>query len=126
MSVNTLNFKSGITELPTYLDGYFDWYELIDNDGLYPEDRVRLKVKNFPFELLSFTDRIKFEADQRDIEITHKIRTSQNQEFTSMSLLKIADNWHKVYNTYHFFNKDGYAQSDITLIRYEGEVVIDD
>ena len=124
--MNTRRFKSDITEIPTYLDGYFDVYKIIDNDDLFPKDKAKLVVEMFPYELLSFYDRTMFEADQRNIELTHKLRISQYKELDSMHLVKIGNEWHRVYNTIHFLNKDGYPQTDITLIKYNRKVDIID
>lgn len=124
--MNIRNFKSSITQIPTYLDGYFDLYAIVDDDGVFPIDKAKLVVEMVPFEMISISDRLRFEADQRQIEVTYKLRIQQDKSLNSMHLLKINGQWHRVYNVYHFMNKDGYPQSDVTLIYYDREVEIID
>ena len=126
MQASMLSYKLNTSTVPTYFDGYFDVYKIIDDDGVYPVDKVKLIVEMFPFELLSFYDRTKFEADARGIELTHKLRIDQFKELNSLHLLKINDEWHKVYNVIHFRNKEGYAQTDITLVKYDRKVEVID
>ena len=38
-----------------------------------------------------------------------------------MSVLKIDGQYYKVYNIYHFVDSNGFKQSDITLVNWEGE-----
>lgn len=121
------NFKLNITQIPTYLDGYFDLYQIVQNeDDVFPIDKAKLVVELVPFELLSISDRLRFEADQREVELTYKLRTHQDKSLNSLHLVRLNDEWHKVYNVYHFRNKEGYPQSDITLVKFEREVEIVD
>ena len=127
MLVSTLNYKSNTSLLPTYLDGYFDLYVISTAETTsYPIEGITLVETNFPFEYRSIGDKLKFEADQRNIDITHKVRIPQTREITSLHVLKLGEEYMQVYNTFHFTNKEGYKQTDITLKRYDKEVVIID
>jgi hypothetical protein len=70
------------------------------------------------FQELSITDRLRFEAEERKKDLTMKIRIPQTKEITSLHVLKIGNEYHKVFNAYHFKNKDGFLQTDITLENY--------
>lgn len=124
MLVNMRNYKSSITTLPTYLDGYFELFEIKTGDDVLPVDYLLETGLLFAFEFRSIGDRIRFEADAREIELTHKIRMDQTKMITSLHVLKIGEEFHKVFNTYHFTNKDGYKQTDITLQKYRQEIDI--
>ena len=39
-----------------------------------------------------------------------------------MSVVKINEDYYKVYNCYHFADKDGYLQTDVTLVNWDGDV----
>ena len=83
------------------------------------------------FEELSLTDRLKFDAEERKKKITYKIRTTQLKEVDSLCVVEIDGKYHKVFNAYHFTNKDGFKQSDLTLEEYhrakfEKDVMSDD
>ena len=70
------------------------------------------------YEELSISDKFKFDLEQKNKKITIKIRITQTKEITTENVLKIGDTYHKVYNVYHFTNKDGFKQTDLTLEEY--------
>lgn len=112
------NFKLNITEIPTYLDGKFKLFEIKQTSGHFPVEYIEDIEKEIWFQELSITDRLRFEAEQREKNLTMKIRIPQTKEITSLHVLKIGDEYHKVFNAYHFTNEDGFKQSDITLENY--------
>lgn len=122
-----LTYKQNITSLPTYNDGEFKLFEIKQTETTYPVDYLHDTGKEVWFEELSISDRLKFEAEDRKKKITLKIRIPQIKEITSLHVVKIGDKYHKVFNAYHFTNKDGYKQTDLTLEEYprvklEGEI----
>ena len=40
------------------------------------------------------------------------------KEITSLNVVKIGNEYHKVFNVYHFTNNDGFKQTDLTLEEY--------
>lgn len=120
--MSTRNFKSSITQLPTYLDGYFNLFKISDGGEVFPQDKITLVAKNFPFKMLSISDSLRFQEQQRDIEITYKLRIAQTRQIGSLHLIQMEDGWHEVNNVFHFINKDGYPETDITLTKYNKEV----
>ena len=112
------NYKLSITEIPTYLDGCFRLFEIKQTDDHFPTEYISDTEKDIWFQELSITDKLRFEAEERKKDLTMKIRIPQTKEITSLHVLKIGDEYHKVFNAYHFKNKDGFLQTDITLENY--------
>lgn len=114
-----MNYKEHITSIPTYNDGKFELYEIKQKNETYPEEYIK-KVTNKPmwFKELSMSDRLKFDAEQREKKLTMKIRIPQTKEITSLNVLKIGKEYHKVYNAYHFTNNEGFKETDLTLEEY--------
>ena len=121
-----LNFKQTITNLTTYNDGKFRLFEIKQADTTYPVEYLKDTGKEMWFEELSVSDRLKFEAEKREKNITYKLRIPQTKEITSLHVVKIGDAYHKVFNAYHFTNKDGYKQTDLTLELYPRVKLEDD
>src|SRR5690554_11105 len=118
MEASMRNYKLSITEIPTYLDGCFRLFKIKQKDGHFPIEYIEDTEKEIWFQELSITDRLRFEAEERKKDLTIKIRIPQTKEINSLSVLKIGNKYHKVFNIYHFTNKDGFKQSDITLENY--------
>ena len=122
-----LYYKQNITNLPTYNDGKFRLFEIKQTKTTYPVEYLHDTGYDVWFEELSISDRLKFEAEERKKKITYKLRIAQTKQINSLCVVKIGDEYHKVYNAYHFTNKDGIKQTDLTLEEYsdvklEGEV----
>ena len=113
-----LNFKQTITNLPNYNDGILELFEIQQTNDTCPIEYIKRTEKKLYFEELSITDRLRFELEQRDKKITLKVRIPQTKEITSLHVVKIGDEYHKVFNSYHFSNSDGFKQTDLTLENY--------
>lgn len=119
-----MHYKESITNIPTYNDGMFELYEIKQKDSTYPDEYLK-KVTNRPiwFKELSISNNLKFQAEQREINLTMKIRIPQTKEITSMNVLKIGKEYHKVYNAYHFINNEGFRETDLTLQTYSNVIL---
>ena len=107
------------TQIPTYNDGCFELFEIKQTNSTYPQDYIKPVANGLIwFKELSVSDKLRFQADSRDIKLTIKIRIPQIKEITSMNVLKIGEKYHKVYNVYHFTNDEEYKETDLTLIDY--------
>lgn len=123
-------FKQDITNLPTYNDGHLKLYQIKQyekENSAYPieyleeyqdTDNKGINYNEIWFEELSITDRLKFDAEERKKKITCKLRIPQLKEIDSLCVVKINNKYHKVFNSYHFTNKDGFKQTDLTLEEY--------
>ena len=90
----------------------------------YPDEYIEKAIdKPIWFKELSISDKLRFDAEQRDKKLTIKIRIPQIKEITSMNVLKIGEEYHKVYNTYHFINDQGYKETDLTLEQYPNPII---
>ena len=124
-----MNYRENIlskkpTQLPVYNDGNFLIYEINQTKDVYPKEFLKLvKKENMWFKELSISNNLKFEAEQRNIKITMKIRIPQTKEIDSLTVLKIGNNYHKVYNAYHFTNSEGFKETDLTLVEYINAIV---
>lgn len=118
-----LNAKDTIfkSRIPTYNDGCFYLFRIEQSDDKkYAEEYLKKLGGPIYFEELSISDKLKFEAEERQIKLVGKIRISQDKNIDSLCVLKIGEEYYSVYNIYHFTNNDGYKQSDITLTTYKG------
>lgn len=114
-----MHYKENITSIPTYNDGKFKLYEIKQKDSTYPDEYIKeVPNKSMWFKELSISDKLRFEAEQREKVLTMKIRIPQTKEITSMNVLKIGKEYHKVYNAYHFTNSEGFKETDLTLEEY--------
>ena len=114
-----LFYKQNITNLPVYNDGFFKLFEIKQtNDKFAVEYLHDVGKPDIWFEELSISDKLRFEAEEREKKITYKLRIQQMKEINSLCVLKIGDEYHKVFNAYHFTNKDGFKQTDLTLEKY--------
>ena len=114
-----LIYKQNTTTIPIYNDGKFRLFEIKQTKDSFPVEYIKDTEKDIWFEELSISDRLKFEAEDRKKKITYKLRISQIKEITSLNVVKIGDEYHRVYNAYHFTNKDGFKQTDLTLELYQ-------
>lgn len=114
-----LNYKQSITSLPVYNDGYFKLFEIKQTKDKFAVEYLHYtREQPIWFEELSISDRLRFDAEEREKKITYKLRIPQMKEINSLCVVKINDKYHKVFNAYHFTNKDGFKQTDLTLEEY--------
>lgn len=111
-------YKQNITSLPTYNDGFFRLFEIKQTEDTYSIEYLHDTGYDIWFEELSISDRLKFEAEERKKKITYKLRIPQTKEINSLCVVKIGEEYHKVFNAYHFTNKDEIKQTDLTLEEY--------
>lgn len=111
--------------MPVYNDGSFLLYQIEPIKETFPVEKIRLLYDDpFFYKELSLTDDIIFENDKREKKIKLKIRIPQDRDITSTNVLKINDEYFQVFNIYHFRNKDGYLESDITLQEYPSPQIL--
>ena len=120
-----LTYRQNITNLPIYNDGFFRLFEIQQTQDIYPVEYLHDTGTDIWFEELSISDKLKFDAEEREKKITCKIRIPQIKEIDSFCVVKIADKYHKVFNAYHFTNADGYKQTDLTLEEYS-QVILEE
>ena len=72
MAQNMQHFKPSITTLPTYNDGKFRLFEIKQADTEFPTEYLKDTGKEIWFEELSISDKLKFDAEEREKKITYK------------------------------------------------------
>lgn len=118
------HYSLNITEMPVYLDGSFYLYKIEQANKTYPYEHIKLLFDDgFGYSELSISDSVLYENDKMERKISKKIRIPQDRLINSMNVLRIDNNYYRVYNIYHFTNKDGIKQSDITLEDYPNPIV---
>ncbi len=104
--------------LPRYTDGVLDVYDLVSNGEDYEQFTPEFNGESHYFREVSVGDKLKFELSQGDIEVTTKVTIPRSKAITPMHLVKFEGAFHRVYNTYHHENKDGFRETTLTLVRY--------
>ena len=113
-----LTYKQNITSLPTYNDGKLKLFAIKQTQNTCPVEYLKNMKKEVWFEELSISDKLRFESEERKRKLSLKIRIPQMKEITSLNVVKIGNEYHKVFNAYHFTNNDGFKQTDLTLEEY--------
>lgn len=114
------------SKLPIYVDGAFHLFKIANSDDLYPRQFLIDTHMDVCFQELSIFDKLKYELSSAGTAITGKIRIPQYREITPDYVLKIGNEYHRVYNAAHFTNSEGYKQTDITMEKWAGCTEVDD
>lgn len=106
------------TQIPRYLDGFAKVYQLKSDGENYPQFELENTNINLAFQLLSISDTSRLEFESRGKKMTIKLRIPQWLGINPKHVLEIDGVKHQVYNAYHFINKQGFKESDVTLEEY--------
>ena len=112
--------------MPEYLDGCFTLYDIIDvpDEGNpdFPIKKIKARgIGVIWYREISVFDRTRMTFEQQDIEITKKIRIPQWEGINSMCICMICGRQHKVYNRTDILSKQGYPETELTLINPEAD-----
>ena len=113
-----------MAELPVYNDGVLELYDIKQEKSHFPKEYIIKKDKQIPFKIISISDRLRFDLEQRDMQVTMKLRLPFTQEINSLNVVKIGGKFHKVFNAFDF-EKEGIKETDLTLINYPNAEVRD-
>lgn len=112
-------------ELPEYTDGCFHLYRIENDDSRdYPVDFLADGGMDIWFREISVFDRTKYELNQGGKEVTMKIRIPRYKDIDSNCVCLIDGIKHLVYNAAHVLDKNGFRETELTLIRPERELKI--
>ena len=126
--------------MPEYTDGYFLLFDIVDEaDGDLPVHKIRPRmaggkqVKVWYRELALF-DRTRATLQQADVEVTLKVAVPRWAGYSTHCVCLIhdyqsgSDVQHRVYNNAAVLSKQGYPESELTLVNVEVpyEVIQDD
>lgn len=111
-------------ELPEYTDGRLRLYRIEDDTSSdFPISKLVDTRMNIWFREISVFDRLRYEFEQGQKEITMKIRIPQYKGIDSKCACEINREMHIVYNATHVKDKMGFPETEITLIRPEKDLV---
>ena len=114
-----------IMTVPEYTDGCFELYKIEhDTTSDFPVDKLKNMDMEIWFREISVFDRVRYEFEQGGKEITMKIRIPRYKGIDSQCVCKIDGVVHLVYNAAHVVDKDGFKETELTLIRPDKELNI--
>lgn len=111
--------------VPEYTDGCFEMFQIVDdttND--FPIKKLKKTGMAIWFREISVFDRIKYEFEQGGKEVTMKIRIPRFKEIDSKCACKIDGKIHLVYNATHVTDKEGFKETELTLVHPDKELNI--
>lgn len=112
-------------QLPEYTDGKIKIYKVNqDTTSDYPVNVLDDTGMEVWFREISVFDRTRYEFDQGGKEITMKIRIPQYKEIDSNCAGLINDRIHQIYHAAHIIDKNGFPETELTLIQPEKELTI--
>lgn len=111
--------------VPEYTSGYFSLYRIEqDKESDFSVDVLKNENMDIWYREISVYDRTRYELEQGGKEITMKIRIPQYKEIDSRCVCIIDGVQHLVYNAAHILSKDGFPETELTLIRPGRELTI--
>ena len=116
-----MNF--GKTQIaPVYNSGCFKLYDIVDvadeNAPDFPVQKIRDRgLDVIGFRELAIYDRTRLTFEQADTEITMKIAIPRWDGIDSKCVCLIDGNQHKVFNCAQVISKQGYLETELTLIK---------
>ena len=113
-------------QMPEYTSGAMQLYYIRQDESKdYPEEHLEnSNVGDIWYRELSVFVRTKYEFDQGGKEVTMKIRIPVYKGIDSRCVCMIEGKQHHVYNATHVTDKDGFQETELTLIRPEKELKI--
>lgn len=112
-------------ELPVYTDGVLDLYRIVEERvGDFPVKKLENANLKIWYRELSVFDKTKYEFDQGGKEVTMKLRIPMYKGIDSNCVCIIDQRQHTVFNATHVKDKNGFPETELTLIRPEEELSI--
>lgn len=109
-------------ELPEYTDGLLRIYRIRNDETKdFPEEYLEDMKMEVWFREISVFDKVKYEFDQGGKEVTMKLRIPQFKGIDSRCVCLIDGRQHLVYNATNVKDKYGFPETELTLVRPEGE-----
>lgn len=107
---------------PAYIDGAMEVYDIIDKPGSgdFPERVIRSKGLGLIwFRQEAIYDRTRVTYEQADLEITRKLRIPRWDGISSGCVCIIEGTQHRVHNCAQVISRQGYPETEITLVKPE-------
>lgn len=111
--------------MPEYTDGYFELCKITEEkENDFPMEVIQKTGMKIWYREISVFDRIRYEFEQGNKEITMKIRIPRYKGIDSTCACLIDEKIHLVYNAAHVESKEGFQETELTLIRPDKELSI--
>lgn len=111
---------------PEYTDGCLELFRIEnDKESDFPVEILKKTEMTIWFREISVYDKIRYEFEQAGKEITMKIRIPRFKGIDSECACEIEGKIHLVYNAAHITDKDGFKETELTLIRPDKELRIE-
>ena len=105
------------SELPTYVDGVLNLMRIVNAGGDYPGEYLHDEKMSICFREIAIYDKRRIEMESVGKEITHKIVIPRYQKIDTRCVCVINGEQNEVYNVAHITNKNGFPETEITLIK---------
>lgn len=110
--------------MPTYNDGCFTLYDIVsvpDEDSPdFPVMKIRATdIDPIGYRELAIYDKTRLTFEQTDTELTKKIAIPRWEGINSSCVCVIDGEQHKVYNCAQVISKQGYPETELTLVSPE-------
>ena len=100
--------------LPEYTSGCFELYDIVDEDN---ERKIRRRrIGRIWFREAAIYDRTRVTFEQADMEISRKICIPKWDGISSDCVCVIDGQQHKVFNKADVLSRQGYPETELTLI----------
>lgn len=119
-------YNSNTIEIPVYDQGYFYLYK-ISRKGQFPKDYIsKVYEDKFFFNYQSVGYKLKYDLKDRDIDVDTKIVLEECKIIDSSHVVCIENKFYHVLSAYHQINKNGFAETILTLEKYKNYILEDD
>lgn len=109
---------------PEYTDGVLEVFvEKEDELNDFPEKYLeKADLKPIWYRELSVFDRLRYSLGQQGKEVTLKVSIPQYKGIDSHCYCMIDEKMHRVYNAAHLISKEGFPETELTLIAPENNM----
>ena len=108
--------------LPVYVDGILKIYSIVgDTKSDYPRELLKSQNLELCFRQISVFDKTKYEMERSGHNVTMKVVIPRYEGINGKCVVIINGVQHEVYNAAHIVNKDGFSETELTLIKPERE-----
>lgn len=112
---------------PAYVSGVMDLYKAVqDTTQDFPLEKLEDQEMRVWYNEIAIFDRLRFAMEEAGKEVTMKVRIPQFRTIDSHWYCKIDGHFHRVFNAAHIINKDGFPETELTLIRPENNLEVID
>ena len=106
-----------MSNIPEYTDGVLKVYRITtDESEDHPEEKLSDQKMKLWYREISVFDKTRYELNKADLEVTMKLRIQKYDGIDSYCICLINGKQHKVYNATHVIDKNGYRETELTLV----------